>query len=65
MRLSKIQNQYIYNDKYQKEHIKRIVIKFNDQTERDMKILEHLETLRKDRSIQSYIKEAIEEKMNR
>lgn len=36
-----IKKQYDYNDAYQKEHIKRIVVKLNDLT--DMDIIRHLQ----------------------
>lgn len=36
-----IKEQYEYNDAYQKEHIKRVVVKLNDKT--DMDIIRHLQ----------------------
>lgn len=63
-----IKKQCEYNDAYQKENITRVVVKFNKQSQRDEKILDHLYKLReqkKIKSIQEYIKQAVEEKMNK
>jgi len=63
-----IKEQYEYNDAYQKENIQRVVVKFNRKNERDQKILDHLYRQRdseEGKSVQEYIKRAVEEKMNK
>lgn len=52
-----IRKQYDYNDQYQKAHITRITVKFNDQIERDVELLK---ALRQQDSMQAYIKDLIE-----
>ena len=53
-------------DAWQKENITRVVVKFSKKNERDQEILEHLRKHKENGgSIQGYIKEAIEEKMNK
>lgn len=67
MRLG-IKEQYEYNDAYQKENIQRVVVKFNRKNERDQKILDHLQKEKQKKngkSIQEYIKTAVEEKMSK
>lgn len=56
-----IQKQYEYNAKYQKEHIKRVVVKLNDKTDSD--IIDHLNTIKE--KTQTYIKRLIREDMSR
>lgn len=62
-----IKEQQEYNDNYQKEYIRRIVVKFNKKMERDQKLLEHLlkHQGKKDDSVQSYIKKLIEADMEK
>lgn len=55
-----IKEQYEYNDAYQKENIRRVVVKFNKKMLRDQKLLEHLDSKE---SIQGYIKDLIEADM--
>lgn len=53
-------------DAYQKENITRTVVKFNKQSERDLKILDHLYNHKRNGgSMQEYIKQAVEEKMSK
>ena len=53
-------------DAWQKANITRVVVKFSKKNERDQMILEHLRKHKENGgSIQRYIKEAIEEKMNK
>lgn len=54
-----LQKQYEYNDAYQKENIKRVVVNLNRKTDAD--ILEHLENITERR--QTYIKRLIREDM--
>lgn len=49
-------------DAWQKENITRVTVKFSKKSERDQKILAHL---RKQESMQKYIKDALEEKIER
>ena len=57
-----IKEQQEYNDNYQKENIRRIVVKFNKKMERDQKLLEHLDGTG---NIQGYIKKLIEADMEK
>ena len=60
--LLSIRKQYEYNDAYQKEHIKRVVVKLNDQTDTD--ILNHLQSVNDSgEKTQTYIKRLIREDM--
>lgn len=52
-----------YNDAYQKEHIKRIVVKLNDVT--DSELIDHLKKVNKEEKTQTYIKRLIREDMNK
>lgn len=57
-----IKEQYEYNDAYQKEHIKRVVVKLNDLT--DMDIIRHLQRVNDDgERTQTYVKRLIREDM--
>lgn len=66
-----IKKQYDYNDAYQKEHIKRIVVKLNDLT--DMDIIRHLQRVndglvpskKEKEKTQTYIKRLIREDMEK
>jgi len=49
-------------DAWQKENITRVTVKFSKKSERDQKILAHLQ---KQKSMQKYIKDALEEHMNK
>lgn len=51
------QRQREYVDQYQKEHITRVVVKLNDQTDQD--ILDHLDAIPEKK--QTYIKRLIRE----
>lgn len=55
------QKQYEYNDKYQKENIKRIVVKLNRKIESDKQMIDYLAS--KD-NVQGYIKDLIRADMN-
>lgn len=57
-----IKEQYEYNDAYQKEHIKRVVVKLNDLT--DMDIIRHLQRVNDGgERTQTYVKRLIREDM--
>ena len=57
-----IKEQYEYNEAYQKEHIKRVVVKLNDKT--DMDIIQHLQQVNDaGERTQTYIKRLIREDM--
>lgn len=59
-----IKEQYEYNHAYQKEHIKRVIVKLNDQT--DMDIIRHLQQVKDDgEKTQTYIKRLIREDMQK
>lgn len=51
---AKERNEYI--EAWQREHIKRVVVKLNKTTDKDI-----LDILEKQKSVQGYIKEAIRE----
>ena len=62
--LLSIKKQYDYNDAYQKEHIKRIVVKLNDQT--DMDVIRHLQKVNDNgERTQTYVKRLIREDMQK
>lgn len=56
-----LQKQYEYNEAYQKENIKRVVVNLNKKTDAD--ILDHLGKINERR--QTYIKRLIREDMQK
>lgn len=56
-----LQKQYEYNEAYQKENIKRVVVNLNRKTDAD--ILDHLDKINERR--QTYIKRLIREDMQK
>ena len=62
--LLSIRKRYEYNGAYQREHIKRIVVKLNDQT--DMDVIRHLQKVNDNgERTQTYVKRLIREDMQK